>query len=125
MPTEPTETAWKICYVKGLFISRNTLIGYGKIGGLDASPYTRYVEFDFNIDVKTTNGDFNKAGSKLKATLECEGDWDIGVPSTARDEDACFTGLYEGREDSPNQWNADGDTKFRRGEGPGRLSRRW
>ncbi|MFD5223345.1 DNRLRE domain-containing protein [Streptomyces tendae] len=100
------------CYVKGLFISRNTLIGHGKIGGLDAGPYTRYVEFDFNIDVKTTNGDFNKAGSKLKATLECEGDWDIGVPSTAQDEYACFTGLYEGREDSPSQWNADGDTKF-------------
>ncbi|WP_437061163.1 DNRLRE domain-containing protein [Streptomyces sp. enrichment culture] len=100
------------CYVKGLFISRNTLIGYGKIGGLDASPYTRYVEFDFNIDVKTTNGDFSKPGSKLKATLECEGDWAIGVPSTARDEDACFTGLYEGREDSPNQWNANGDTTF-------------
>ncbi|MEV0779535.1 hypothetical protein [Streptomyces sp. NPDC050428] len=100
------------CYLQGTFISRNTLIGQGPIGGLDGGTYTQYVEFDFNVDVFITSGDFNKAGSKLEATLECEGSWTAGVPSEARDEEACYTGLYPGREDSPSQWKFDGDTKF-------------
>ncbi|WP_101256190.1 DNRLRE domain-containing protein [Streptomyces barkulensis] len=100
------------CYLQGFFISQNTLIGYGKIGGLVASPYTRFVEFDFNVDVFVSSGDFNKAGSKLEVKLECEGNWAPGVPSGARDEEACETGLSSGRDDHPSQWKADGDTKF-------------
>ncbi|HBF85303.1 MAG TPA: hypothetical protein DD420_36870 [Streptomyces sp.] len=100
------------CYLQGTFISRNTLIGQGKIGGLDGGSYTRYVEFDFNVDVFISSGDFNKVGAKLDAALECEGSWDAGVPSEAKDEEACYTGVYPGRSDSPSQWKYDGDTKF-------------
>ncbi|MFC8257156.1 DNRLRE domain-containing protein [Streptomyces sp. NPDC057291] len=100
------------CYLQGTFISRNTLIGQGKIGGLDGGSYTRYVEFDFNVDVFISSGDFNKVGAKLEATLECEGSWSAGAPSEAKDEEACYTGVYPGRDDSPSQWKYDGDTKF-------------
>ncbi|MFB7269745.1 DNRLRE domain-containing protein [Streptomyces sp. NPDC056244] len=100
------------CYLQGTFISRNTLIGQGKIGGLDSGPFTRYVEFDFNVDVFISSGDFNKVGAKLDASLECEGSWDAGAPPEAKEEEACYTGLHPGRSDSPSQWKSDGDTKF-------------
>ncbi|CAL9400119.1 DNRLRE domain-containing protein [Streptomyces sp. enrichment culture] len=100
------------CYLLGTFISTNTLIGRGQIGGLGDSTLTRVAEFDFNVDVFLSTGDFNKAGAKLEAELECEGDWDIGVPGSPTDEEACQPGLYTGRTDSPSQWKYDGDTKF-------------
>ncbi|WP_416071774.1 DNRLRE domain-containing protein [Streptomyces sp. ID03-2B] len=100
------------CYLQGTFISRNTLIGQGKIGGLDGGLNTRYAEFDYNVDVFLSTGDFNKVGSKLEADLQCEGSWSSGAPSEARDEDACYEGVYPGRSDSPSQWKFDGDTKF-------------
>ncbi|MDO0936355.1 hypothetical protein QQY66_33380 [Streptomyces sp. DG2A-72] len=100
------------CYLQGTFISTNTLIGRGQIGGLGDSTLTRFAEFDFNVDVFLSSGDFNKAGAKLEAKLECEGDWDIGVPGSPTAEDACQPGVYTGRSDSPSQWKYNGDTKF-------------
>lgn len=100
------------CYLQGTFISTNTLIGRGQIGGLGDSTLTRFAEFDFNVDVFLSSGDFNKAGAKLEAKLECEGDWDIGVPGDPTAEDACQPGVHTGRSDSPSQWKFDGDTKF-------------
>ncbi|MGN9795976.1 DNRLRE domain-containing protein [Streptomyces sp. OZ13] len=100
------------CYLHGTFISTNTLIGRGQIGGLDGSTLTRFAEFDFNVDVFISSGDFNKVGAKLEAKLECEGSWDIGVPGDPSAEDACQPGLYTGRSDSPSQWKYNGDTKF-------------
>ncbi|MFD7407348.1 DNRLRE domain-containing protein [Streptomyces sp. NPDC059866] len=100
------------CYLQGTFISTNTLIGRGQIGGLNGSTLTRFAEFDFNVDVFISSGDFNKAGAKLEAKLECEGDWDIGVPDNPTAEDACQPGVHTGRSDSPSQWKYNGDTKF-------------
>ncbi|MEV8007809.1 DNRLRE domain-containing protein [Streptomyces parvus] len=100
------------CYLQGVFISRNTLIGKGKIGGLLGGTATRYVEFDYNVDVFVSSGDFGKVGAKLKATLECRGSWAAGVPSEAKEEEACEPGTATGRSDSPSQWKVDGDTKF-------------
>ncbi|MFD7548930.1 DNRLRE domain-containing protein [Streptomyces sp. NPDC059816] len=100
------------CYLQGTFISTNTLIGRGKIGGMDGSTFTRFAEFDFNVDVALSTGDFNKAGTTLEARLECKGDWAIGVPGNPTAHDACQAGLHVGRTDSPNQWKQNGDTKF-------------
>ncbi|MFB7178207.1 DNRLRE domain-containing protein [Streptomyces sp. NPDC056257] len=100
------------CYLKGTFISTNTLIGRGQMGGLDGSTLTRFAEFDFNVDVFISSGDFSQAGAKLEAKLECEGSWAIGVPGNPTAEDACQPGLHTGRSDSPSQWKANGDTKF-------------
>ena len=46
------------CYLQGTFISRNTLIGKGQIGGLLGGTATRYAEFDYNVDVFVSSGDF-------------------------------------------------------------------
>ncbi|WP_443067931.1 NucA/NucB deoxyribonuclease domain-containing protein [Streptomyces sp. NBC_01351] len=100
------------CYLKGTFISTNTLIGRGQMGGLDGSTFTRFAEFDFNVDVFISSGDFSQAGAKLEAKLECEGDWATGVPGDPKVEDACQPGLHTGRSDSPSQWKYNGDTKF-------------
>ncbi|MFC9035122.1 DNRLRE domain-containing protein [Streptomyces arboris] len=100
------------CYLQGTFISRNTLIGKGAIGGLLGGTATRYADFDYNVDVFLSTGDFSKVGAKLEATLQCEGSWAAGAPAEAKDEDACETGVSPGRSDSPSQWKHDGDTKF-------------
>ncbi|MFJ8018636.1 hypothetical protein [Streptomyces sp. NPDC096339] len=100
------------CYIKGTFISTNTLIGRGKMGSLDGTGYTRFAEFDFNVDVHISTGDFNQVGAQLEARLECEGDWATGVPGNPKKEDACTPGLNLGRKDSPSQWKYNGDTKF-------------
>ncbi|MFC7306842.1 NucA/NucB deoxyribonuclease domain-containing protein [Streptomyces monticola] len=97
------------CYNKGWFISRNTMIGQGKIGGWIGSDQWRYAEFDLDVDVWANTGDFNKSGATMKAELECEGTWAEGSGSA---EDACDNGVYEGRTDSPSDWNRDGKTKF-------------
>ncbi|MBP0457978.1 DNRLRE domain-containing protein [Streptomyces montanisoli] len=97
------------CYVQGLFMSRNTLIGRGKIGGLDGSELTRYADFDMNVNVWTAEGDFNKPGASMKATLECEGSWQGGG---GNDEEACDNGIHDGRTDTAAGWDADGDTQF-------------
>ncbi|WP_405642317.1 DNRLRE domain-containing protein [Streptomyces uncialis] len=100
------------CYLQGTFISTNTLIGRGQIGGLNGSTLTRFAEFDFNVDVFLSSGDFNKAGAKLEARLECKGDWAIGVPGSPTAQDACQPGIHVGRTDSPSQWKHNGDTTF-------------
>ncbi|MFI9781265.1 DNRLRE domain-containing protein [Streptomyces sp. NPDC051956] len=99
------------CYLQGEYIATNTLIGKGKIGGLDGSEYTRHADFDLNVDVHWLGGDFKKPGAKMKATLPCEGSWNAGN-ADAKEEEACYSGLYEEREDSPSQWNTDGDAQF-------------
>ncbi|MDQ8704866.1 DNRLRE domain-containing protein [Streptomyces sp. LHD-70] len=99
------------CYLQGEFIATNTLIGMGKIGGRDGSDYTRYAEFDLNVDVHWVGGDFKKTGAKMKASLPCEGEWNTGNPG-ADPNYACYSGIYEEREVSPTQWDVDGDTKF-------------
>ncbi|MFD5897750.1 DNRLRE domain-containing protein [Streptomyces sp. NPDC060366] len=99
------------CYLQGEFIATNTLIGRGKIGGLDGSEYTRHADFDLNIDVHWLGGEFAKPGAKLKATLPCEGSWNAGN-ADANEAEACYSGLYEEREDSPTQWKINGDTQF-------------
>ncbi|MFF5090418.1 DNRLRE domain-containing protein [Streptomyces niveus] len=99
------------CYLQGEYIATNTLIGKGKIGGLDGSEYTRYADFDLNIDVHWIGGEFLKPGAKLKATLPCEGSWNTGNPD-AKETEACYSGLHEEREDSPSQWKINGDTQF-------------
>ncbi|MGW4460534.1 NucA/NucB deoxyribonuclease domain-containing protein, partial [Streptomyces albidoflavus] len=100
------------CYLQGTFISRNTLIGKGQIGGLLGGTATQYAEFDYNVDVFVSSGDFSKAGAKLEASLECDGNWSAGAPSEAKDEEACEIGTSSGRTDSPSQWKLNGDTKF-------------
>ncbi|WP_162465958.1 NucA/NucB deoxyribonuclease domain-containing protein [Streptomyces taklimakanensis] len=62
--------------------------------------------------VFVSEGDFNKAGAKLEARPECEGEWNTGVPGNPTEEDARRPGIRTGRSDSPNQWKYDGDTKF-------------
>ncbi|MEU6762941.1 DNRLRE domain-containing protein [Streptomyces sp. NPDC046853] len=99
------------CYLQGEFIATNTLIGKGKIGGLDGSEFTRHADFDLNIDVHWVGGDFKKPGAKLKATLPCEGSWNTGNPD-AKETESCYSGIHEEREDSPSQWNTDGDAQF-------------
>ncbi|MFJ9213881.1 NucA/NucB deoxyribonuclease domain-containing protein [Streptomyces sp. NPDC102264] len=99
------------CYLQGEFIATNTLIGKGKIGGLDGSEFTRHAEFDLNIDVHWIGGEFKKPGAKLKATLPCEGSWNAGN-ADAEETEACYSGLHEEREDSPSQWQINGDAQF-------------
>ncbi|WP_275466856.1 DNRLRE domain-containing protein [Streptomyces noursei] len=99
------------CYLQGEFIATQTLIGQGKIGGKDKSEYTRYADFDLNLDVHWIGGDFAEPGAQIEANLPCEGTWDPGN-ATAKQEEACYIGIHDGRKDSPAQWEADGDTKF-------------
>ncbi|MEW2069088.1 hypothetical protein, partial [Streptomyces sp. NPDC007346] len=99
------------CYLHGEFIATQTLIGQGKIGSFDNSEYTRWADFDLNLDVHWIGGDFGKPGAKIEASLPCEGTWAPGN-STAIQERACYFGVYESREDSPNGWKTDGDTKL-------------
>ncbi|MDQ0938444.1 NucA/NucB deoxyribonuclease domain-containing protein [Streptomyces sp. V1I1] len=97
------------CYVRGWFISRNTIIGQGKIGGWEGSRYARNADFDLNVNVYAATGHFNQAGAIMEATLECEGTWEGGG---GEPEDACDSGVYEGRKDSTRGWRNDGDVKF-------------
>ncbi|WP_050506934.1 DNRLRE domain-containing protein [Streptomyces rimosus] len=99
------------CYLQGSFIATQTLIGQGKIGGKDRSEFTRYADFDLHLDVHWINGDFTKPGAKIQAKLPCEGTWDPGN-TTAKKEEACYIGTFDGRKDSPTGWKANGDTKF-------------
>lgn len=99
------------CYLHGEFVATQVLIGKGKIGGLDGSEYTRHADFDFNLDVHWVGGDFAKPGAKIEALLPCEGSWQAGNAS-AEPEEACYSGLFDGREASPLQWEVDGDTTF-------------
>ncbi|MFD8409910.1 DNRLRE domain-containing protein [Streptomyces anulatus] len=99
------------CYLHGEFIATQTLIGQGRIGSFDDSEYTRWADFDLNLDVHWIGGDFGKPGAKIEASLPCEGSWAPGNP-TAIGERACYFGVYESREDSPIGWKADGDTKL-------------
>lgn len=97
------------CYLKGWFISRNTIIGHGKIGGWYGSQQWRYADFDLDVDVVSATGDFHKPGATMKAKLDCDGTWAGGGGSA---EDACDTGTYDGRTDSAAGWDRDGKTKF-------------
>ncbi|MGD6764053.1 NucA/NucB deoxyribonuclease domain-containing protein [Streptomyces sp. BH097] len=97
------------CYIKGWFVSRNTIIGKAKIGGWFDSSYYRYADFDLDVDVWSSTGHFNKPGATMKAELECDGTWESGNGSA---EDACDSGMYEGRTASPGAWKRDGKTKF-------------
>ncbi|SDL42734.1 DNRLRE domain-containing protein [Streptomyces indicus] len=95
----------------GEFIATQTLIGEGKIGSKDSGEYTRYADFDLNLDIHWVGGRFNQPAAKIQANLPCQGTWAAGNP-TAKPEDACYTGLFTGRTDSIADWKTNGKTEF-------------
>lgn len=97
------------CYLRGEFVSRNTIIGKAKVGGYGGNKWMRYAEFDLNVDVYLSTGDFNNTGATMEARLECEGSWQGGGGDEKK---ACHPLFDKGREDSTRSWRRDGDTSF-------------
>lgn len=96
------------CEVVGNFLSRNTLIGNGKIGAAEGHSTTRWAQFTLHVDTILRTGPWLGRGARLDAELECDGNYlDDNYPET--DENACFAGPANDNDKSLNQWATDHD----------------
>lgn len=95
------------CYLRGWFISSNTLNGKGKIGGHKGDRRTRWADFSLDTVVISATGDFNQSGARMKARMNCRGTWQGGGGSARR---ACSPGDHQGRTASIPSWRRNGHT---------------
>lgn len=109
----PAVRCWPIpfrCEVLGTFVSRNTLIGYGKIGSHPDVPGQRWADFHLSVEVLTATGPFSAGNAEMEAIIECDGDYpvDFGI----NDGGACHPGTLESREATIPEWRRDGKAHF-------------
>ncbi|WP_434589660.1 NucA/NucB deoxyribonuclease domain-containing protein [Streptomyces sp. A5-4] len=96
------------CRTTGVFVSRNVLIGQGKLGSYETNSESRWAEFQLNVGVISATGPFARSGADLEATIECDGNYlDEDYPQN--DGNACFGGLKESTEKSIKEWQSNGD----------------
>jgi hypothetical protein len=100
------------CRVTGHFVSRNRLLGYGKIGGHEPTTITsRWADFRLHVDILGATGPFSRASAKLKTSIKCDGNYlDPNYPS--HDGNACHPGQLEDTEKSIPGWRLDGGAHF-------------
>ncbi|MDH6604694.1 hypothetical protein M2164_000329 [Streptomyces sp. SAI-208] len=95
------------CTTTGVFVSRNRLMGFGKVGGAEHASTSRWADFRLQVGVIRATGPFAESGADLTAEIECEGNYlDDDYPQT--DENACFAGLNDEVEKSIGEWRRDG-----------------
>lgn len=100
------------CRLTGVFESRNTLIGYGKSGGwkFQGLPYSRYADFFLDMDVKRSTGVFNRPGTTMTATMECDGEYKEEIDGLG--DYACAGYPEEGVTRPAKRWRQDDTAEF-------------
>lgn len=76
------------CYLQGEFIATQTLIGQGRIGPKDASEFTRYADFDLNLDVHWIGGDSPSPARRSKRTFPAKAPGTRATPPRSRKKPA-------------------------------------
>ncbi|MET9258890.1 hypothetical protein [Amycolatopsis sp. NPDC004079] len=100
------------CRMIGYATVRDTLIGYGKIGGDPAKPERRFADFQLVSTQIVTDGTFDKPAARMKATITCAGEYRVKNGDLGN-EDACHPQAGRGaREDPLPAWKANPQTWF-------------
>jgi hypothetical protein len=100
------------CRLTGVFTSRNTLIGYGKVGGHEDWPSFRWADFRLSVDEIFTSGPFSGRGADMTAAIECDGDYADDDGPIENDDHACYAHENTETEKSINEWRLDPGAYF-------------
>jgi hypothetical protein len=101
------------CRQVGEYMGQNTLIGYGKAGGwqFQGLPEWRFANFFLDVDVLRSTGVFNRPGSTMAVSIECDGNYPS--PAEGVDEDnACVPGPEASTERPVKQWRHEDTAEF-------------